>query len=181
MRWTNHIFLLFLLEMSEKVEKKTKILFVCLGNICRSPMAELVMKYTVAKNEAEDNFFIDSAGTAAYHIGESPDSRSVACCQKNLGKDCPPNTHKAQQLKADHFTEFDYVLCMDESNLRNMKRVQPNNSTAFVGMLAQFDPEGNPEDPEEIGDPYYGGSEGFQTNFDVITRCCEALFKECNE
>ncbi|KAI9246851.1 phosphotyrosine protein phosphatase I superfamily [Sporodiniella umbellata] len=148
----------------------TSVLFVCLGNICRSPMAEAVFTHTVKERKLQDKFSrIDSAGTAAYHTGETPDDRSVACCESHG----VPVNHRARKVKEQDFNEFDYILCMDKSNLRNLQSAAPKNSKAIVKLFGEYDPKGE----LIIEDPYYGGDEGFEHNFKQVVRASEGFLK----
>jgi low molecular weight phosphotyrosine protein phosphatase len=123
------------------------------------------------KNIAND-WKIDSAGTAGYHVGDSPDDRSVATCQKFLGKKIKVDFYARQVTKQDFLT-FDYILCMDESNFRDLTNIKPKNATATLKLLGEFDPQGD----RIIKDPYYGGLNGFETNFNQVTRSLEAFIK----
>ncbi|KAI9620987.1 hypothetical protein KEM48_007916 [Puccinia striiformis f. sp. tritici PST-130] len=116
-------------------EPKISVLFVCLGNICRSPMAQAVFTHLVILNGLEDRFeTIASAGTAGYHIGDKPDSRTISTCKKN---GVPVNSF-AQQVKSSDFDNFDYILAMDSSNLRNLIQIKPRQSTATVKLFGEF-------------------------------------------
>ncbi|OAV87105.1 hypothetical protein PTTG_29573 [Puccinia triticina 1-1 BBBD Race 1] len=107
--------------------RKVSVLFVCLGNICRSPMAEAVFAHLVALNGLQHRFeTIASAGTAAYHVDEEPDPRTVAVCKRH---NVPVNS-VAQQVQLSDFDTFDYILAMDTSNLRNLREMQPPQSKA---------------------------------------------------
>ncbi|KAI9009644.1 phosphotyrosine protein phosphatase I superfamily [Gaertneriomyces semiglobifer] len=151
--------------------EKISVLFVCLGNICRSPMAEAVFKHMVEQKGLADKFnIIDSAGTAGYHIGEAPDSRSVATCNAHG----VPVKHAAQQVSKAHFESFDWILCMDESNYASLMRSKPRTSKATVKLLGDFDPQGQ----RIIGDPYYGGIDGFEVNYEQIVRCSNAFLEK---
>ncbi|KAI9230372.1 MAG: phosphotyrosine protein phosphatase I superfamily [Piptocephalis tieghemiana] len=148
--------------------RKYRILFVCLGNICRSPMAEAVFRQMVLDRGLEKDFDIDSAGTAAYHVGDTPDSRSVACCKKHG----VPVNHRGRQVTKADFTSFTHLLCMDESNLRDLRATAPKSKDiAHVGLLGDFDPKGD----RIIKDPYYGATDGFERNFHQVTRSCSAF------
>lgn len=129
---------------------EVKVLIVCLGNICRSPLGEAVLSAT-AKNRGL-HIEVDSAGTAAYHVGEEPDDRSVSTCQKH-------NiliSHRARKVSTSDFTRFTHILAADENNLRDLKRVAPSNATASVRLWGSY------LDNKPIPDPYYGGISGFE-------------------
>ncbi|GAA5873485.1 hypothetical protein JCM16303_001140 [Sporobolomyces ruberrimus] len=146
------------------------VLHTCLGNICRSPMAEAVFRDVVKKRGLEAEFeVIDSCGTAGYHIGEEPDERTVAVCRKNG----IPIDHKARQLQRSDFDKFDYILAMDGwGNLKNIEKVRPKGSKAKVALFGSFD------DGKDIEDPYYGGKDGFEKTYEQCVRYSEALLKE---
>ncbi|KAJ3107806.1 hypothetical protein HDU97_003154 [Phlyctochytrium planicorne] len=120
-------------------------------------MAEAAFQHVVKEKGLESQFKIDSCGTAGYHVGEAPDSRTVAVCRQNG----VPINHSARQLKQPDFDEFDYILCMDESNIRNAESIRPRGSKAKLQLFGDYDPEGE----RIIKDPYYGGQDGFEKNF----------------
>ncbi|KAJ3829803.1 phosphotyrosine protein phosphatase [Lentinula raphanica] len=128
-----------------------KVLIVCLGNICRSPMGEAVLR-DVALKRGLSGIIVDSCGTAAYHAGEEPDDRTISTCRKHK----IPIEHTARQLQTSDFTEFTHILAADQSNLRNLERVKPRNATAEVRLWGSY------LDDKPISDPYYGGMNGFE-------------------
>lgn len=134
------------------------VAFVCLGNICRSPMAEAVFAHLVKTNNLSDKItHIESFGTAGYHVGETPDSRTVKTCKSNN----VPINHRAQQIKASDFNRFDYVICMDDSNLYNLQRIQPKGNKSTVCIFGNWNTEDSQFD-SIVDDPYYGGHNGFE-------------------
>lgn len=149
---------------------KIKVLFVCLGNICRSPMAEGIFKAQVEKAGLSDKIEIDSAGTSAYHIGELADPRMrETALQHGITL-----THKARQVKADDLLEFDYVIAMDPINLSDLQRLAPNPK-AKVKLMRSF---GKNADNLAIPDPYYGGNDGFEEVFELLEGFTGALLEE---
>lgn len=147
-----------------------RVCFVCLGNICRSPTAEGVMRHLVARAGRADAFEIDSAGTAAYHAGERPDPRSIACARTH-GVELPG---RARQLVREDFARFDHVLAMDRENLRALERLAPGETArAKVALLRSFDPDAPPG--AEVPDPYYGGEDGFERVFQICMAACRGL------
>lgn len=166
--------------MSNK-SSKCKVMFVCLGNICRSPMAEAVFANIVEKKGLSNSFHIESCGTAGYHIGETPHPKSVSTCKKHG----VPVNHRAQQISKNHFKEFDYILCMDYSNLSDLKSIQSSvkDLKSKLFLFGQFDTEIGDKLPLSekaagiIEDPYYGGIEGYEYNFSQCSRCGEGFLK----
>ncbi|RDI09758.1 low molecular weight protein-tyrosine-phosphatase [Flavobacterium sp. AG291] len=143
-----------------------KILMVCLGNICRSPLAEGILQ---SKLPAGD-FIVDSAGTGNWHAGEGPDKRSVATA-KNRGLDI--SCQKARQIKVSDFTEFDHIYVMDTSNLSDVQKLAPNASAkAKVKLMMN---EVHPGKNVNVPDPYYGGPEGFDNVYDMLDEACEIV------
>ncbi|MFT6969736.1 MAG: protein-tyrosine phosphatase [Roseivirga sp.] len=147
---------------------KVKVLFVCLGNICRSPLAEGIFMQKLRLKGLDDRFEVDSCGTSNYHIGESPDSRTIVNAVKN-GIDLD---HKGKPFKSEYFFYYDYMLPMDQSNLRDLEKFRPDNPKAEVFVLRTFDLLNKGAD---VPDPYYAGEHGFQEVFDIIDRSCEQL------
>ncbi|XP_054716514.1 low molecular weight phosphotyrosine protein phosphatase-like [Uloborus diversus] len=152
-------------------EKKSSALFVCLGNICRSPIAEAVFTHYVKEQNLSEKWIIDSAATADYHTGKSPDRRAIKCMKDHD----IPMSHKARPIIAEDFKNFDYIFGMDENNIRDLKRLAPKNSTAKIELLGDYDPEG----PCIIRDPYYDdGDEGFEEVYQQCKRCCQAFLNK---
>ncbi|MFP3948085.1 MAG: low molecular weight protein-tyrosine-phosphatase [Gemmatimonadota bacterium] len=151
------------------MDDTVSVLFVCLGNICRSPLAEGVFLSLLEEEGIEHRFEVDSAGTGAYHVGESPDPRSVDVARRN---GITLRGH-ARQVEAADFEIFDYVLAMDRSNLRALEGLRPENPRAGLHLLRDFDPESD-GDPD-VPDPYYGGPGGFERVFEMIDRSCRGL------
>jgi len=145
-----------------------KILFVCLGNICRSPLAEGIMLHLNEKHQL--GWTIDSAGTANYHVGEAPDRRTIANAKKN-GVDLSPL--RARQFKATDFREFDKIYVMDKSNLSNVLALAENETDIKkVDLLLNVS---KPNAHAEVPDPYYGGEAGFEAVFKMVYEACEGL------
>ena len=141
-----------------------KVLFVCLGNICRSPLAEAVFNYKSQKKEME----ADSAGTGAYHIGSDPDPRSIKVAE-NHGI---PINHKARQFDETDFEKFDYVIAMDTQNKIDMLNKAGGNPQNLF-LLREFDDLATED--MDVPDPYYGGDDGFEFVFDMVSRSIDNL------
>jgi protein-tyrosine phosphatase len=145
-----------------------KVLFVCLGNICRSPTVEGVAR-TLARREAPHlQLSFDSAGTADYHIGKAPDRRS---CKAALARGYDISELRARQLQADDFRRFDLLLAMDEDNLRDMRALAP----AALQERAQLFLDYAPAAGRVVPDPYYGGPDGFETVLDLAEHGARGL------
>jgi len=141
---------------------KVKVLFVCLGNICRSPTAEGVFRHLVEERGVAARFLIDSAGTGAWHVGEPPDRRSAEAAR---GRGIALEGSARKVTKRD-FEHFDYVLAMDASNYDNLTRLAPGRGAKQkLHMFRDFDPAS--EEGAEVPDPYYGGERGFEDVFDI--------------
>jgi len=140
-----------------------KILMVCLGNICRSPLAQGILESKVDSTE----FIVDSAGTAAYHVGNSPDKRSVAVAKKN-GIDL--SKQKARQFTVEDFSLFSKIYVMDLSNYENVIALSQNSEDkAKVNLILN--------EQMEVPDPYYGGEEGFEYCFNLLNKACDQIVK----
>ena len=156
-------------------EAPARVLFVCLGNICRSPLAEGVFRSLVQARELENRYFVDSAGTGAWHTGESPDQRSVEVARRNG----VVLTGHARQLETPDFEDFHYVIAMDRQNLLELRTLaRSQQGKAHLHLLRDFDPE--PGDGQ-VPDPYYGGPDGFERMYVMVNRACEALLDHLEE
>ena len=143
------------------------VLFVCLGNICRSPLAEAAFRR--AAEEAGLDVTVDSAGTAGYHVGEPPDMRSIREAERR-GVDIAG--YRGRQLTASDFHEFDFILGMDKSNMHDIARVDPGDGKAKTAMLLDIVPG---QEGREVGDPYYGDEDGFAITWNEVEAGAKAL------
>jgi protein-tyrosine phosphatase len=139
-----------------------KILMVCLGNICRSPLAEGILR-----SKLDSNFIIDSAGTGGWHAGESPDQRSIETAKQN---NIDISHQKARKFSIADFDSFDYIYVMDQSNYKDVINLAPNKAAkAKVALILG--------DSKEVPDPYYGGQEGFENVYFLLDQACEEIAK----
>jgi len=141
---------------------KMKILFVCTGNICRSPTAEGVFQYLLTDMGLDRAVTADSAGTHGYHVGEAPDPRTVETAAKR-GYDL--SAQKARRVRTDDFEKFDLILAMDRGHLSYLQAMQPHGSKAEVRLFLDFHPS---KDLKDVPDPYYGGGRGFEDVLDMV-------------
>ncbi len=140
-----------------------------MGNICRSPTAEGVFRHIVKQKGFSDKIRVDSAGTHAYHIGESPDSRSQSTA---LSRGVNLSSQKARKVEAEDFDRFDYVIAMDRSNMANLGHLQEDGQPANLHLFMDFAKD---LDNIEVPDPYYGEGDGFDRVFDMIQSASEGL------
>ena len=155
--------------MNAESRDKIAVLFVCMGNICRSPTAEAVFRKKVVDAGLESAFEIDSAGTHAYHVGHPPDGRSQQTAEK---RGISMSGQRARRVDDDDFTRFDHIYAMDGLNLVTLQEREPDDSTATLSLLLSEAPA---LEAEEVPDPYYGGSRGFEVVFDLVDQACTAL------
>lgn len=152
---------------------KTRVLFVCLGNICRSPAAEAIFRDIVERHGAADRFVIDSAGTGGYHAGQLPDQRMRVHARRR-GLEL---MHVCRQVTVEDFRDFDLLVGMDASNVSNLRRLAPSVEDARkVRAMAEWFPAGSRYDC--VPDPYYEGSEGFELVLDLLGDACLKLYEE---
>ena len=147
------------------------VLFVCLGNICRSPTADGVFQKLVSDAGLTKRIRVDSAGTANWHQGRAPDSRTVAAAEKR-GFDLSPLCARA--VKASDFDEFDYILAMDNDNLADLRKLKPANYSGHLGLFLAF---GSQTQYREVPDPYHGGSEGFELVLNLVEDAAAGLLQ----
>jgi protein-tyrosine phosphatase len=148
-----------------------KILFVCMGNICRSPTAEGVMRSLVREAGLEDEFEIDSAGTGGWHAGDPPDARRRGITLAG----------EARRVTREDFERYDLLLAADRENLAELRALAPNEeSRSKVRLLREFDPGLDPTHPApdlDVPDPYYGGPDGFEEVLDLVEAACRGLLE----
>ena len=160
------------IDMVEKRKNSISVLFVCLGNICRSPTAEGVFRAMCQKMDANKCIDVDSAGTAGWHTGSPPDARSMAAA-KQRGYDL--SFLAARQVSPDDFQRFDYVLAMDANNLVELKKICPSNYTGTLDLFLTFSEQcrgGN------VPDPYHGEIDGFDVVLDLVEDGCRGLLAD---
>ncbi len=150
-----------------------RVLFVCMGNICRSPTAHGVFQSLVDAEELSELIQVDSAGTHSYHIGSPPDPRSQATA-RDRGVDL--STQRARRFESADFVDFDYVLGMDNDNLVNMLAIKPEQPTARVGLMLEY----SSSSQVEVPDPYFGDA-GFERVFDLIDDASRGLLRSIRE
>ena len=152
-----------------------RVLFVCLGNICRSPTAEGVMRSLVEEAGLQGTIEIDSAGTGAWHVGSPPDQRAVAAARaRGITLD-----GSARQVTVDDVEDFDLVIAMDHDNLRELRRLAPGEQErSKIRLLREFDPASAGTEEPEVPDPYYGAPGGFDEVLDLVDAACNGLLAQ---
>jgi protein-tyrosine phosphatase len=150
-----------------------RILFVCLGNICRSPTAEGAMRALVREAGLADEIEVDSAGTGSWHVGSSPDRRATRAARaRGIALE-----GAAREVRSEDFEDFDLLIAMDGSNLRALRQLAPTEEArSKVRLLREFDPA-DPR-PADVPDPYYGASGGFEEVLDLVQASCEGLLAQ---
>jgi len=158
--------------MSSYQDNKTSVLFVCMGNICRSPTADAVFKNVVRKVGLEHEIFVDSAGTHAYHVGEPPDRRAQSSALK---RGYQMHELRARKVAVNDFSDFNYILAMDNENLELLQQRCPDQ---FSNKLELFMNYGTGlYSNQEVPDPYFGGEQGFELVLDMIEEASQGLLK----
>ncbi|MDM8545187.1 low molecular weight protein-tyrosine-phosphatase [Candidatus Venteria ishoeyi] len=146
-----------------------KILFVCMGNICRSPTAQGAFAELVKQQGLNAKIQIDSAGTHAYHIGKAPDQRAQAAARN---RKIDLSDQRARQVQASDFEQFDYILAMDKDNEDNLRHICPSEHQDKIHLFLAFAPE---HKEQEVPDPYYGGTQGFEHVLDLVGAAAQGL------
>ena len=154
---------------------RVEVLFVCMGNICRSPTAEGVFRHMVAAAGLSRIINVDSAGTHGYHAGDPPDARACAVAARR-GYDL--NRLRARQVTQQDFERFDYVLAMDRANLACLELIRPPVYQGEVALLLQYAPQPS---RLEVPDPYYGGARGFELVLDLVESASQGLLASIRE
>jgi len=152
--------------------KKVRVLFVCMGNICRSPTAQGVFRRLVEEMGLEEVVEIDSAGTHAYHVGNPPDLRAQETARR---RGLELSDLRARQVRQEDFERFDYILAMDEDNHYSLSLVCPLEHQGKLKLLMEYASHWG---EREVPDPYYGGDQGFERVFDMVEEACRGLLEE---
>ena len=148
-----------------------RIIFVCQGNIIRSPLAENMFRHLAQEMGVGEKYQLDSAGTSAYHVGELPDHRMRQVAQEKGFQ----YTGKARQYIRDEFDQHDLIIVMDRSNLRILSSWASTEEDKKIHMMREFDPQGSAR--MDLPDPYYGGLDGFDKTFEIVKRSCQGLLE----
>ena len=147
--------------------KRIEVLVVCTGNICRSPTGEGVLRHRARERGLADRIGVRSAGTHDYHVGDSPDSRTL---EHARGRGYDLSAQRAMQLSASHFREYDYILAMDRTHLRILRSMAPADARARLGLFLEASARWKGQD---VPDPYYGGPDGFDLVLDMVEEAAE--------
>ena len=148
-----------------------RILFVCMGNICRSPTAEGVMRHLLVEEGLQDEIELDSAGTGGWHVGDPPDRRATAAARaRGIALE-----GAARKVRPSDFEDFDLIVAADRENLADLRAIAPPGTAQKVRLLREFDPHAAEVD---VPDPYYGGADGFEEVLDLVEAACRGLLAE---
>ncbi len=154
---------------------KVRVLFVCLGNICRSPTAEVIVRERLVRAGLDQAVELDSAGTGSWHIGKAPDARAQ---RAGAERGYSMEELRARQVEPGDFYRFDYVLAMDEANLAELEMMRPEDARADVRRFLDFHPQAEARD---VPDPYYGGEQGFAHVLDLVEGAADGLIAHMRE
>lgn len=150
----------------------TRVLFVCLGNICRSPTADGVFRHVVKQQGLADQILVDSCGTGSFHVGNPPDKRAIHAASK---RNYDLSALRARQIKPVDFQHFHYILAMDRMNLGVLEAMKPEYYEGHVGLLLDFSQQ---RKHKQVPDPYYDGEEGFELVLDLIEDASQGLLAD---
>ncbi len=153
-----------------ETKEKTSVLFVCMGNICRSPTAEGVFRHHVTQAGLSETIVVDSAGTHAYHVGSPPDRRAHAAAER---RGISLLDIRARRVSDQDFERFDYIIAMDEDNVAHLKDESPTEYHSKVRLFLEFSSSGQ----REVPDPYYGGAAGFERVLDLVEDASRGLLE----
>jgi protein-tyrosine phosphatase len=159
------------METPPRIVRRTSILFVCMGNICRSPTAEGVFRGAIQQKQVQDRFVVESAGTHGYHIGSPPDERAIAHAARR-GYDLAQL--RARPVVSEDFDKFDFILAMDNVNLRHLKSMSPSRCQHKLELLLNY---GHEYAGAEVPDPYYGTPKDFEQALTMIEDGCQGLLE----
>ena len=157
-----------------KHTETVKVLFVCMGNICRSPTAHGVFQTMIDRHDLGDRILVDSAGTHSYHIGSTPDPRSQYTA-RSRGVDL--SRQRARQFLSEDFLDFDYLIAMDRSNFADMAAIKPDEASATLSLMLEYSKQ---YDSKEVPDPYFG-DDGFDLVFEMVSEASEGLLEHIRE
>ncbi len=157
---------------------KTKILFVCMGNICRSPTAHAVMQHKIDELGLSDQYKVESAGTHGYHIGEKSDERSRALARE---KGVDMEYVRSQKISINDYDYYDYILAMDRDNLELIEYYSPAKPKAKIALFLSFATQLEQTNRDEVPDPYYGGAQGFEDVFQLVEIGCDAIIQTLHQ
>ncbi len=152
-------------------DTRISVLFVCMGNICRSPTAEGIFRAAAERAGRADHFRVDSAGTHDYHVGKAPDRRAIEAARRH-GVDI--SELRARQVDDGDFYLFDHILAADGINLAILREMAPAESTAQLSLIMWYAPDGY---PAEVPDPYYGSGDGFERVYEMLFAACEGFIR----
>ena len=154
-----------------KSNEKIGVLFVCMGNICRSPTAQGVFEQLVAREGLDDRILIDSAGTHAYHVGNPPDPRAQSTA---LRRGIDLSAQRARRVTPEDFFSFHFIMAMDRDNLADLQEIAPGGHESRLSLFLEYAPDLG---YSEVPDPYYGGESGFERVLDLIQAASEGLLE----
>ena len=154
----------------------TRVLFVCLGNICRSPLAEAIFNQLLKEKGLAQEISCDSAGTGDWHVGEPPDPRTQEVAQRYQ----VPLDHRGRQFATRDFETYDYVIAMDGKNRQHIESLADVSESASYQLFLMRDFDNKSEDPD-VPDPYWGGEQGFDDMYHLLRRCCDNLLNHIQQ